>query len=97
MTSAHDDLPDVFALVQRLLPRVALTPGQLTQVRAANTKLQGEIALLIREARAAGRSWTWPSAAEHAALQAMLVNELRDLLTETQRPEFERRVALLEA
>ena len=97
MTPAHDELPDVFALVQRLLPRVALTPGQLTQVRAANTKLQGEIALLIREARAAGRSWAWPSAAEHAKLQAMLVDDLRGILTEAQRPEFEQRVALLEA
>jgi hypothetical protein len=97
MTPARDDIPDVFALVQRLLPGVALTPGQLTQVRAANTKLQGEIALLIREARADGRSWTWPSAAEQARLQAMLVRELHDMLTEAQRPGFEQRVALLES
>lgn len=97
MTQARDDLPDVFALVQQLLPRVALTPDQLAQVRAANTKLQGEIAALIRDARADGRSWTWPSAAERARLQAMLVAELRGMLTDAQRREFDRRVALLDA
>ena len=96
MMPVYVDIPDVFALVQRLLPEVALTPDQLAQVRAANTKLQGEIALLIRDARADGRPWTWPSAAEHAKLQAMLVNDLLGMLTEAQRPEFERRVALLE-
>ena len=96
MTRARNDIPDVFALAARLLPGVVLTPGQLAQVRAANTKLQGDIAALIRDAGAAGRVWTWPSTAEHARLQTMLVNELRGMLTAAQRPEFERRVAVLE-
>ncbi len=91
-----DDTPlDVFALVERLLPGVDLTSSQLAQVRAANTKLYTELFALQERAKAEGRVWTAPSAAERAHLQAMLVDDLRSMLTDAQQPDFERRLALL--
>jgi uncharacterized protein YigA (DUF484 family) len=96
VTAMDDDLLDVFTLVERLLPGVDLTPSQLAQVRAANTKYYTELFALEEQARAAGRSWTAPSAAERAALQAMLVDDLRSMLTDAQRPDFERRAARLD-
>ena len=96
MRPDEDALPDVFALVERLLPGVHLTPSQLAQVRAASTKLYTELFDLGERARAEGRTWTKPSPAERTALQAMIVDDLRSMLTEAQRPDFERRAALLD-
>ena len=94
----HDERAflDVFTVMEQLLPGVDLSPSQLAQVRAANTKFQTELFEVRERARAEGRTWTGPSAAERAALQAMLVDDLRSMLTEAQRPDFERRAALLD-
>jgi uncharacterized protein YigA (DUF484 family) len=92
-----DELLDVFSMVERLLPGVHLTPSQLAQVRAANTKHYTELFAMKEQAIAEGRTWTGPSAAERAALQAMLVDDLRSMLTDEQRPDFERRAAPLAA
>lgn len=91
-----DDAPlDVFELVERLLPGVHLTSGQLAQVRAANTNHLTELFALQERARAERREWTAPSSSERAALLAMLVSELRSMLTDAQRDDFERRAARL--
>ena len=90
MTPAADDFLDVFTVLERVLPGVELTPSQLAQVRAASTKYHTELFDLRERARAAGRSWTRPSPTERAALQAMIVDDLRSMLTDEQRPEFER-------
>jgi uncharacterized protein YigA (DUF484 family) len=95
VTARDDELLDVFALVERLLPGVELTPSQLAAVRAADTKYYTELFALQDQARADGRPWTAPSAAERITLRAMLVDDLRSMLTDAQRPEFERRAALL--
>ena len=96
MTPMDEGLLDAFTLVERLLPGVELTPSQLAAVRAADTKYYTELFALQEQARADGRPWTAPSAAERAALRAMLVDDLRSMLTDAQRPDFERRAALLE-
>lgn len=96
MTPQADDLLDVFTLLEQLLPGVELTAGQLAQVRAANTKFHTELFAVRQRARSEGRTWTKPSPAERSALRTMLVDDLRRMLTEAQRPEFERRAALLD-
>ena len=95
-TDDDDDAPlDVFALAERLLPDVELTPSQLAQLRAASTKFFTELFGLQERAREEGRPWTAPSAAERASLLAMLVDDLRGMLREEQRDDFERRAARL--
>ena len=84
--TGRDDLPlDVFALVERLLPGVALTSSQLAGVRAANTRHYTAVAALQRQARAEGREWAAPSAAERAALLSAMLDDLRGLLRDGQR------------
>lgn len=96
MTPAAGDFLDVFTVLEQLLPGADLTASQLAEVRAANTKFYTELFALRKRARSEGRPWTEPSPAERAALQAMLVDDLRSMITEAQRPEFERRAALLD-
>ena len=94
MTRAGDEPLSVFALLSQLLPGVALTSGQLAGVRAINTKFQTELFALGERARAAGRPGAAPSPAERRALRAMLVGDLRSVLTEAQRSDFDRRAGL---
>jgi hypothetical protein len=73
-----------------------LTPGQLAQMRAARTTFHTELFALSEAAKSAGHAWTRPSPGERSALQAMLLEDLRSTLTDVQRPELERRAALLD-
>lgn len=96
MTPADDGFLDVFTVMEQLLPGVALTPSQLAQVRAASTKYHTALFDLRERTLARGDAWTGPTPAERSALQAMIVDDLRSMLTEEQRPAFERLAAALD-
>jgi hypothetical protein len=80
---------------------VALTSGQLAQLRAINTKYFTELYALQRKAEAEGRTGAEaaevradrqpaPTEADMAALDAMVASDLRQMLTEEQRAVFDR-------
>ena len=96
MTPADDGFLDVFTVLEQVLPGVALTPSQLAQVRAASTKYHTALFDVRERTLARGEAWTGPTPAERAALQAMIVDDLRSMLTEEQRPAFERLAATLD-
>ena len=70
-----------FALAERLLVDVRLTPGQLAQLRAINTKYYTMLAARDQSAGA-------DDAAEE--LLPMIAVDVRDMLTEEQRVVFDR-------
>ena len=97
MTPADDGFLDVFTVMDQVLPGVALTPSQLAQVRAASTKYHTARFDLRERTLARGDAWAGPTPAERSELRAMIVDDLRSMLTEEQRPAFERLAAGLDA
>lgn len=84
---------DAFTVAEDLLPGIRLTPGQLAQLRAINHEYYTRLFALSRsrapeaqrlaeEGVSAPRE---PTPAERAELRAMLVREIRDMLTPEQR------------
>ena len=82
--------------MERLLPGVPLTSGQLAVVRSASTRVQTELFALRSRARHEGRDWPGPSAGERAALQAAVVADLRSILDDDQRATLDRNLPLLD-
>lgn len=81
------------SLVARLLPGVALTTGQMAQMRAIDTRHYTELFALRERARSEGREWSAPSPEEARALRAALVAAVREMLDDDQRAAFDRNLA----
>ena len=71
-----------FALAERLLDGIRLTPGQLAQLRAINAKYYTALASPERDPGAAGRG--------PADLQLLVAADIREMLTDDQRDVFDR-------
>lgn len=76
-----------FTLAERLLDGIRLTPGQLAQLRAINTKYYTALASLERDPGAAGRG--------PADLQLLIAADIREMLTDDQRDVFDRNLAAI--
>jgi hypothetical protein len=74
---------DPFTMAELLLGDTKLTPGQLAQLRAINTKYFTELYALQQKAGAEGT-------ADQAALEAVIAQDIRDMLTEDQRAVLDR-------
>jgi hypothetical protein len=81
------------SLVARLLPGVALTTGQLAQMRALDARHHTALFALRERARSEGRAWTGPTAAEERAMRDALVDAVRGMLDDDQRALFDRNLA----
>jgi hypothetical protein len=82
---APEHAENPFALAKRLLVEVPLTPGQLAQLRAINTKYY---TMLASVGRSAGMNDSMLP--EH---RAMVAAEIREMLTVEQRVVFDRTMA----
>jgi hypothetical protein len=83
---------DPFTMASLLLGDTKLTPGQLAQLRAINTKYFTELYALQQKAAAgplADRAPAVPEA-ELAALDATIARDIRDIVTEEQRVVLDR-------
>ncbi len=92
---------DPFAMAELLLGDTKLTPGQVAQLRAINTKYFTELYALQQKA-AAERSASETAAesladrrpvipeADQAALDAVVARDIRDMLTDDQRAVLDR-------
>ena len=88
-----------FTMAELLLGDMQLTPGQLAQLRAINTKYFTELYALQQKAAAArdtrvgeppaDRPEAVPES-EMAALDAMVARDIRDMLSEEQRAVLDR-------
>lgn len=78
-----------FALAERLLVDVRLTPGQLAQLRAINAKYYTVLATLGQPA-----GMREPMLPEH---QSTMAAEIREMLTVEQRVAFDRNLARVTA
>jgi hypothetical protein len=74
---------DPFTMAELLLGDTKLTPGQLAQLRAINTKYFTELSALQQKAGA-------EDTADLAALGAVIAQDIRDILTEDQRAVLDR-------
>jgi hypothetical protein len=79
---------DPFTMAELLLGDTKLTPGQVAQLRAINTKYFTELYALQQTAGA-------EDAADQAALEAVIAQDIRDMLTEDQRVVLDRNWARL--
>jgi hypothetical protein len=97
---------DPFTMASLLLGDVQLTPGQLAQLRALNTKYFTELYAHQRRAadeRGPGAAAVKPLAdrpsaapeADLAELHAMIARDIRDMLTEEQRAVLDRNLPRL--
>jgi hypothetical protein len=79
---------DPFTMAHRLLGDERLTPGQLAELRALNTRYFSRLAALSGGGREAG-------AGDMAALHASIAADIRLMLTPEQRTTFDRNVPAL--
>lgn len=75
-------------MAHRLLGDERLTPGQLAELRALNTRYFSRLAALFRGGGEAG-------AGDMAALHASIAADIRLMLTPEQRTTFDRNVSAL--
>jgi hypothetical protein len=89
---------DAFAMVQAFLPGVELSGEQLAQVRALNREYYQRLYTLrhpdVAEGAASDGSAPVPDESRIAQLEAALASNVREMLTDTQRAEFDRRRGL---
>jgi hypothetical protein len=78
---------DPFTMAGRLLADEPLSPGQLAELRALNTRYFSRLAALSGSGA--------PSAAELAALHATIAADIRLMLTPEQRAIFDRKLPTL--
>jgi hypothetical protein len=91
---------DPFRMAELLLGDMELTPGQLAQLRAINTKYFTELAVLQQKARAEPASAATPRLladsrpaipeADLAALDVQIARDIRDMLTAEQQAVLDR-------
>ena len=95
---------DPFTMAKQLLGDVELTPGQLAQLRAINTKYYTELFALEHRAPSEGRARgaapepkgspaaraSAVTASDMATLDARIAADIRDMLTEEQRTVLDR-------
>lgn len=74
---------DAYAVAGEILGDLALSPGQVAQLRAIDHEHQQRLCALVHGGRE-------PSAAERAELRALLASAVRGILTPEQRAALER-------
>lgn len=86
---------DAFALFALLLPGVEPRTGQVTQLRALNTRYYTELYRLQEAARHESTRDAVPAEPDLTNIHASIASDIRSTLTEEERTVFDRNLTLL--